>query len=112
MKQKNYPVIICGHKAAMTVELFWNQALISVKFSHRKGEKLGIDLLQSQEVECIYIDEYPSYTAVRFRISTSSFQFKEDAIEHIARLFAKVYFYVNFDADMHLVTKELLTILG
>lgn len=111
MKQKNYPVVVCGHKAAATVEVFWNKATVSYKFSNRKGQKVIITHLADPEDIWVWIDEYPTYTAIRFQISTATFSTERSAIRALITLIDTVDYSVNFEADMELVTKELLSVL-
>lgn len=109
MKQKNYPITVCGHKAAATVELVaWNVATISFKFPHRKGQKVVITHLEDGDI--VWMDEYPTYTAIRFQISTCNFSSAKSAIHFCKTLIDTVNYAVNFDAKEELVTKELLAI--
>lgn len=109
MKKKNYPVTVCGHKAAATVELFWRTAVISFKFSHRKGQKVIITHLEDPDK--VWIDEYPDYTAIRFQILPANFYGEQDAVRFCSTLIDTVDYAVNFDAKVELITKELLTVL-
>ena len=109
MKQKHYPVKVCGHKAAATVQLVaWNLATISFKFSHRKGQKVIITHLEDEDR--VWLDEYPTYTAIRFQIDTCNFQSERSAVSFCRTLIDTVDYAVNFDAKEDLVTKELLSI--
>lgn len=111
MKQKNYPVKVCGHNAAATVEVFWNKATISFKFSHRKGQKVIITHLEDEDK--VWIDEYPTYTAIRFfSLDTCDFPSERSAINFCKGLIDTVDYAVNFDAKEELVTKELMAIYG
>ena len=64
---KHYPIVVAGEKAAACVETGWEWAVVSLKFSHRKGQKVNFTYCESDLVSNIWIDEYPNYTAIRFQ---------------------------------------------
>lgn len=109
MKQKNYPIVVCGHIAAVTVDMIsWNMAKISFKFKHRVGQSVKITHLE--DPESVVIDEYRNYTAIRFIVGTQNFRNERSAIQFCKSLIDTVDYYVNFNSQMPLVVKELLAI--
>lgn len=106
---KHYPIVVAGIKATACVITGWNWATISIKFSHRKGQNITISHNGGNNV---WIDEYPTYTAIRFQVTQHSYADERHAIKCCAECIKSVSYHINFDADMSLVTKELLTILG
>lgn len=109
---KHYPITVAGEKAAACVETGWEWAVVTLKFSHRKGQKVSFTYSDSSKVSNIWVDEYPNYTALRFQTRQSHWQSALYAIMHCADLVSSVIKSVNMDADDSFVTKELLIILG
>lgn len=106
---KHYPIYVAGIKATACVESGWNWAVVSIKFSHRKGQKMTIT---HEKTNNVWIDEYPTYTAIRFQVTPHNYCDERHAIGCCKTLIRSVAKSINFNADMSLVTKELLTILG
>lgn len=109
---KHYPITVAGEKAAACVETGWEWATVSIKFSHRKGQSVRIDYSEDNLIRNIWIDKYPTYTAVRFETKQQYYHNAAHAIHHCAALVNSVNRSINFDADVVLITKELLSILG
>lgn len=106
---KHYPIIVAGIKAAACVVTGWSWATVSIKFSHRKGQNITITHNGGKNV---WIDNYPTYTAIRFQITQHSYANALHAITCCAESIKSVSYHINFDADSSLISKELLTILG
>lgn len=109
---KHYPLFVAGEKATATVELFWSSATVSIKFPHRRGQRVLVDLAEAGKVSAIAIDRYNNYTAVRFVINPHDFVGPLAAAEHCGSLIKGVHKHINFDASDALITKEILNILG
>lgn len=110
---KHYPIIVAGEKAAACVETGWNWATISLKFSHRKGQKVNFAYYElSPIIKSIWVDEYPTYTALRFNTRQGYFRSPQDAIAYCANLVESVNRSINFKEKDDLITKELLIVLG
>lgn len=111
MKQKHYPIRVCGHKAVYTVEITsWNTARISFKFNHRRGQTVKITHLEDPEL--VDIKDSLDYTVIQFWVNTSKFSSQESAAQFCKTLIDTVDYAVNFEAKEELITKELLIILG
>lgn len=105
---KHYPIIAAGIKASACVETGWEWAVVSIKISHRKGQSVTV----SHTGDNVWIDEYPTYTAVRFQTKQNLYMDARHAIQCCAECIKSVTYHVNFEASTELVSKELLTILG
>lgn len=113
---KHYPVLAGGYKASACVENHWNTATVSVKVSHRKGQSIAFKIreiypLNGTHVH-VWIDNYPTYSAVRFEVPTAPFHSELIAAIWAAFQITEVIKCVNFEASEKLVSKELLTLLG
>lgn len=109
MKKKHYPVVAAGIKAAVTIDLVWDVAILSVKVSHRKGQKVDIDFVSEYHS---YLDHYQEYTVLRVTVPTKDFPSDTHAIAYIRSRIKSITKYVNFEAADDLVTKELCTALN
>lgn len=109
---KHYPISVAGETAAACVETGWEWATISIKFSHRKGQSVRIGHSESNLVSNVWIDEYPTYTAIRFNTKQQYWNSPVYAIQYCADMITNVSRSINFETDEALVTKELLIILG
>lgn len=109
---KHYPITVAGEKAAACVETGWEWATISIKFSHRKGQSVRIDYSENNLVSNVWIDEYPTYTAIRFQTKQQYWSEPKHAIQYCADMITNISRSINFDADETLITKELLIILS
>lgn len=110
MKQKHYPVKVCGHKAVGTVELTWNYAKVCIKIPHRRGQSISI----ATGVYWARVDvfQYLDYTTVQFWVKQSDFWCASEAVADCAAAIIKADKHVNLESDnMNLVTKELLMIM-
>lgn len=111
MKQKHYPITVCGHKAVYTVELTsWNTAKITFKFNHRRGQTVKITHLEDPEL--VDIKDSLDFTVIQFWVNTANFKDKDDAVYFCKTLIDTVNYAVNLEAKEELVTKELFLILG
>lgn len=116
MKQKHYPITVCGHKAVYTVELTgFNMAKISFKFNHRRGQTVVITHLEDEDL--VDIHDCPDYTIIAFHVNTSDVKHtgsygQEIMVNRCKGLIDTVDYAVNFEAKEELVTKELLIVLG
>jgi hypothetical protein len=109
---KHYPILVAGRKAAASVELCWNIAVVSIKIAHRKGKLLKISMHDKcGYINAQYIDNYDTYTAIRFAISTSDFITERYAIKYCVDCIDDISEYINFEANANLVSKELLNTL-
>lgn len=109
---KHYPVIVCGIKAAACVEIHWNTATVSIKISHRKGQKMTAKAYKAPGVKCQWEDDYPTYLAVRFSVNTANFLSAQTCAELCALAVYEVNRSINFNAPQELVTRELLHTLN
>lgn len=111
---KHYPVIVAGIKAAASVELFWNYATVSIKISHRKGQIVNYEIDETvipEGITNVWMDNYPTYTAIRFEVQTKNFRNAKHAILDCARCIGEITKSINFDVSQKLVAKELLIAL-
>ena len=109
---KHYPIIVAGEKAAACVETGWEWAVVSLKFSHRKGQKVSFTIYERGLATKIWTDAYPNYTAIRFQIKQQYWMDAREAVSYCASIVKEVIKSINMDAGDDLVSKELLTILG
>ena len=108
---KHYPIIVANEKAAACVETGWEWAVVSLKFSHRKGQKVSFTYCESDLVSNIWIDVYSDYTAIRFQTKQQYWEGAREAISYCASMVKDVIKSINMDAEDNRVSKELLIIL-
>lgn len=109
---KHYPIIVADEKAAACVKTGWEWAVVSLKFSHRKGQKVSFTYCESDLVSNIWIDEYPNYTAIRFQTKQQYWMGDREAISYCASMVKEVIKSINFEASQDFISKELLIVLG
>ena len=110
---KHYPTkTLFKESASCCIDIRWEAITVSVKFPHRKGQSVNVEYIESNLVDNIYVDEYPTYTAVRFVTKQQYFRGPKHACEYCTGLVTSVTRHVNFDSKEVLVSKELLSILG
>lgn len=109
MKQKHYPITVCGHKAVYTVEIIgWNRAKISFKFKHRRGQTVKITHLEDEDFA--EISHGIDYTVLQCFVDTSRFSSENSAVCFCKTIIDTVDYAVNFESKEDLVTKELLSL--
>ena len=110
---KHYPTkTLFGESASCCIDVRWKTITVSVKFPHRKGQLVDVEYIESNLVDNIWIDEYPTFTAVRFETKQQYFNSPKHACQYCTDLVTSVTRYVNFDSKDDLVSKDLLIILG
>ena len=111
---KNYPCVIAGCKAAMCFySESYNDILIGFKVSHRKGQSIKVRLTDESNWKCtINVQDYPTYVRIVCHVKANDIPNIFHAIQHCKEQIVVIHKCVNFDANMDLVTKELLNILG
>ena len=113
MRSKHYAAVVAGVKAAAYIEYGWNYATVSILVSHREGQCVTAEWVENDpRVKGVSVDEYPTYTAIRFYVKMECFICPGTAIEECEKLILSVNKHVNLEASDALVTKELLAILG
>lgn len=109
---KHYPITVDGIKASACIASGWEWATISIKVSHRKGQRVILNHTDSNLVSHIWVDEYPTYTAIRFSTKQNHWNRGLEALKYCASLIQSISVCIDFNAEEALITKELLTILG
>lgn len=109
---KHYPITVLNIKASACVESTWNYSTISIKIPHRKGQKVKIIINSNPGIYPPSVDDYPTYTAIRFLVENTKYIGKSYAIQSCINSIQHVYKYINMEASDALITKELLNILG
>lgn len=110
----HYPCEIAGTKVSFSInEVEFGAAIIVIKVPHRKGQLVNIELVDNDYRLCsIAIEDSPKYTRIICRADAYNFLSLNEAIRYCKAQISGIHKYVNFDAKMDLVTKELLNILS
>lgn len=113
---KHYSVLAGGLKASACVVAHWRTATVSVKVSHRMGQSVTFETKEIAPLNgsrvYVWVDNYPTYTAIRFEIPTAPFHDEFMAALWAAAQITKATKSINFEACQDFVTKELLIALG
>lgn len=98
-------------QAFVTVEGFgWDAIVVSFKVSKRKGQTITASIKSSNKFHS-FVDNYPQYAAIRFATKRKYFESALECVNYCNKHIIDVYKSIDFSADNHLVTKELLNIL-